>query len=408
LKRENTDVTADATLMRRFVSLLLVLALCLPVTLADAPPAIAQDGLAGTGIGKIFRKLRERFRQPNRRVIRKSRRKTGRKTTRRQSPTASSATEPEVAIAEKLGNARTILVVGDFLASGTAEGLERAFQASPGVRVVDRASGSSGFVRSDFYNWPAEIGPIIDEEKPAVAVVMLGSNDRQSLYIVDRNEPVRSDAWLKEYESRVTALANAIRAKRVPLIWVGMPSFKFAKMSADMLALNDVYRSVTERSGGIFVDIWDGFVNENNEFVRSGPDINGQTVRLRSSDGINMTAAGKRKIAFYAEKPLRKLLGPAAAPDIGVLGPQGLDAVSLDPSGEGARPGRTVPIALTDPALDGGIELLGGGSQQPKRSTRLPGEKLAVEGIAPEPLPGRADNFSTRREPDEPPPVFVP
>ena len=32
--------------------------------------------------------------------------------------------------------------------------------------------------------------------------------------------------------------------------------------------------------------------------------MNGQPVRLRSDDGINLSKAGKRKVAFYAEKPL--------------------------------------------------------------------------------------------------------
>lgn len=384
---------APVSPIRRLACILLALAIFLPVTAIEAPPALAQEGVSG--IGKIFRRLRERFREPAKRVKRKkSRRKSRRTTSRRSTRTKAVASAPVAEAIPKLENARNVLVVGDFLAGGLADGLEQAFSNSPGVNIEERSSGSSGFVRSDFYNWSVEIGPIIDEEKPAVVVAMLGSNDRQSMYIVDRNEPVRSEAWLKEYEKRVIAFANVVRKKRVPLVWVGMPSFKNRKSTLDMLAFNDVYRSVTERSSGRFVDIWDGFVNEEGKFSRSGPDINGQTVRLRSSDGINMTTAGKRKMAFYAEKPLRKLLGAAAAPDIGVLGPQSLQAVGLDPNVNDNLPGRTIPIALTDPALDGGIELLGAQEEPQQRKIRLPGEKLAIEGIASEPKPGRADNFS--------------
>ncbi len=57
-----------------------------------------------------------------------------------------------------------------------------------------------------------------------------------------------------------------------------------------------------EKFGGEFVDIWDGFVDEGGEFVITGSDINGQPVRLRGQDGVSFTAAGKRKLAFYAEK----------------------------------------------------------------------------------------------------------
>ena len=46
----------------------------------------------------------------------------------------------------------------------------------------------------------------------------------------------------------------------------------------------------------------------------NGPDMNGQPVRLRGSDGISLSKAGKRKVAFYVEKPLNKLLGSETVP----------------------------------------------------------------------------------------------
>src|SRR5690606_5029399 len=99
-----------------------------------------------------------------------------------------------------------------------------------------------------------------------------------------------TEPWLKEYEARAANLAKAVRARGLPLVWVGLPPFKSGSMSADMLAFNDIYRSVSEEAGGEFVDIWDGFVDENGAYAEIGPDINGQRVRLRGSDGINMTS----------------------------------------------------------------------------------------------------------------------
>ena len=78
-------------------------------------------------------------------------------------------------------------------------------------------------------------------------------------------------------------------------------------MTASMLAFNDIYRRNIESVGGSFVDIWDGFVDENGVFQQTGPDMNGLPARLRGSDGISFSKAGKRKAAFYAEKPLRLL-----------------------------------------------------------------------------------------------------
>ena len=78
--------------------------------------------------------------------------------------------EPAVPVVEKTPDSRVILVIGDFMASGLAEGLDTAFAANPAIRIVERANGSSGFVRDDVYNWPEQVKSLIETEKPAAAV----------------------------------------------------------------------------------------------------------------------------------------------------------------------------------------------------------------------------------------------
>lgn len=303
--------------------------------------------------------------------------------------------EPAIPIVEKTPDARVVLVVGDFMASGLAEGLDTAFAENPGVRIVVRANGSSGFVRDDFYNWPEQIKSLIETEKPAVVVVMLGSNDRQQMRVNDVREQPRSENWTKEYERRTDALGKAIASTKVPFLWVGMPAFRVPRMTSDMLAFNDIYHSAAESGGGEFVDIWDGFVDENGAFVTTGPDINGQAVRLRSDDGINVSKAGKRKLAFYTEKPLMKILGLTAPGGVVTASaPAGAPVEVPSPAAAPIVVDRTVPMLLSDPALDGGSELLGAAPPTTKADVNLPGEKLVVEGKAPAASPGRADDFS--------------
>lgn len=302
--------------------------------------------------------------------------------------------EPETPIVEKAPDARVVLVVGDFMASGLGEGLDTAFAENPAVRIVVRGNGSSGFVRDDFYNWPEQIKSLIENEKPAAVVVMLGSNDRQQMKVGDVREQPRSENWTKEYESRTDAFGKAIAETKVPFLWVGMPAFRLPKMTSDMLAFNDIYHSTAQKHGGEFVDVWDGFVDENGAFATSGPDINGQAVRLRSDDGINVSKAGKRKLAFYTEKPLAKILGLAAPGSVTtVSAPAGAPVEAPTPNAAPIVIDRTVPMLLSDPALDGGSELLGVAAPA-KAGPNLPGEKLVIQGKAPDASPGRADDFS--------------
>jgi hypothetical protein len=238
----------------------------------------------------------------------------------------------------------------------------------------------------------------MDEEKPAVVVVMLGSNDRQAMRVNGASETARSEKWDAEYAARSARFLSEITSRDVPVVWIGLPPFRFPKMSSDMIAFNDIQRGVTEAAGGVFIDVWDGFVDETGAFVTNGPDVNGQPVRLRAGDGINFTEAGKRKIAFYAEKPLARILqtGPAALmPDAGtgeMFGPP--------IPGEAPIIQHTPPVSLLDPALDGGDELMGL-VVEPRRSTALtPARKLVVQGVAPEPRPGRVDDFNARPLPE--------
>jgi hypothetical protein len=321
------------------------------------------------------------------------------------------AAAPQAAEVSKRSDARAVLVIGDFLAGGLAEGLTTALTENAGVKVVDRSSGSSGFVRLDFHNWATEIDRLITSERPAAVIVMIGANDRQQMTIDGEREAVRSEAWNKEYAKRAGEFAKAVTARKVPLLWVGAPPFKSSKMMLDMLAFNEVYRAAATAAGGEYVDIWDGFVDENGAYIANGPDLNGQPARLRANDGINLARPGKRKIAFFAEKPLYKVLGgdlaaagaavaSAIRPAFRMYGPFGpselpepadLDVV-VDPNEVGPiDPAR--PVALRTPGLDGGVELLGAVTTT-RTESQTPAERLVVEGFAPAPPLGRADQSS--------------
>ncbi len=304
-------------------------------------------------------------------------------------------------IQAKLQDAKPILIVGDFMAGSLAEGLEAAFVDSPGVRIVDKADGSSGFVRSDHRDWPGTIGAMIEAEKPAVVVIMIGANDRQQF---SDGRALLTDEWTKEYLARMNAFLEAVKKTGQPVVWVGQPAFKSKSITNDVLAFNEFYRNAAEKAEGKFVDVWDGFVDQSGNFTLSGFDISGQTARLRNNDGIGMTAAGKRKLAFYVEKPLRQMLGNAISPDIAAIKPgapvQALPGASQVP----LKVDRLAPISLNDPELDGGTDLLGAGPHAAPSVDKSVRDRLVIDGVAPEGQPGRVNDFSWPKKP-EPAPV---
>lgn len=308
-----------------------------------------------------------------------------------KSVTSITTAAPPPPTPEKIENARQILVIGDFVADGLAAGLSEAFASSPGVVIEERSNGSSGLVRTDYFNWQSELPALIAEVKPAVVVIDIGANDRQQMTAASGKLNFRTPEWFEEYERRVSALGKVVLDAKIPLLWVGLPAFRPQNMTADALTLNGVYRRAVERIGGEFIDVWEGFVDQDGRFIVTGSDINGQQVRLRGSDGINLTAAGKRKLAFYAEKSARRLLGDMTSPDLVRLDASNLpELLSLPPS-DMQNLVRTQPIDLFDPELDGASELLGA-TPLPVAAMPTPRDQLVKNGTLPPPPPGRVDD----------------
>lgn len=292
---------------------------------------------------------------------------------------------------EKAPDAKAVLVVGDFIGGGLAEGLVEAFAETPDIRITSRINGSSGFVRTDHYDWDANIKAVLDEEKPAAVVVMIGANDRQSMTANGVSYAPRTPQWTAEYAKRVDSFISTIKSAGYPLVWVGQPPFKPRGMSHDILALNEIYRTATEKAGGSFIDVWDGFVDEAGNFTLTGFDINGRTARLRANDGINVTGAGKRKLAFYAEKPLRQLLGSAIPAVV-----SGVASQPRMPQGPQlpARIDRVAPVSLRELDLQGSNELMGANLGQ------SPAPAKPASSETGKPQPGRADDFAWPRKPE--------
>ena len=164
------------------------------------------------------------------------------------------------------------------------------------------------------------------------------------------------------------------------------------RVSADLLALNDLVRDRVQRAGAIFVDIWPGFVDSENRYAVKGPDFEGQVTRLRTSGVGNFTPAGGRKAAHFVDRELKQLL---AARETAVSGAPGDGAVnvSLPTINEPPRP-RERPLVgpvlpLTNAPSPGGALTTG--------NTGLQVDPLVSrafrEGLPPAPKPGRADEF---------------
>ncbi|MFZ1189190.1 MAG: DUF459 domain-containing protein, partial [Pseudolabrys sp.] len=118
----------------------------------------------------------------------------------------------------------------------------------------------------------------------------------------------RSEEWEKIYSRRIDDTIAALKSKGVPVIWVGLPPIRGARSSSDAAYLNELYRARAERADIKYVDVWDGFVDEDGKYSNYGPDYEGQVRRLRLNDGVFFTKAGAIKLARYVEQELSRYM----------------------------------------------------------------------------------------------------
>jgi hypothetical protein len=200
----------------------------------------------------------------------------------------------------------------------------------------------------------------------------------------------REERWVELYSKKIEDMIGVLKAKGVPVLWVGLPAVRGTKATSDMLFLDALYRDAAGKAGITYVDVWDGFVDEAGRFLQQGPDFEGQIRRLRSYDGVFFTKPGARKLALYVEREIGRLMASRSAPIALPTEPGTPDA--------NAKPGQPAPRPLAGPILPlvassvGTDQLLGGPGSRPAAVDALAARTL-VKG---EPLAapaGRADDF---------------
>jgi len=219
-------------------------------------------------------------------------------------------------------------VLGDSLGQLLAQGLQEAYADRPEITIVRKAKGDTGLVAEDFYDWPKAVRELLaSNEKISMAVMMIGSNDRQQIRDANGRHELLSDKWKEVYGNRVEEIARAFKEKKIPLVWVGLPISKSERLASDYSEINELVRERAAKQDATFVDVWEAFGDSRGLYNAFGPDVNGVIVKLRAMDGVHFTKPGARKLAHFVESEVKRqfdLFKPKTEPGVATL--EGLPA----------------------------------------------------------------------------------
>lgn len=267
-----------------------------------------------------------------------------------------------------------VLVVGDKLASQLAQGLADAYVPDRArIAVIESTAEDSGYLSTPV-DWIVRAPEAIAAGRPTVTVVALGSDDLQPIKDGDALVQPLTERWLELYSKRVDDVLAYLREKAGRVIVAGLAPVATSSLSDEYARLNEVLKARAARAGLPFANVWDGFVDEEGKYMANGPAVDGQRRRLRFNDGVRFTRAGGRKLAFFVQKDINRMLEE----------PGKVQAVPDAPS-TGAR-----PVALAGPPA-------------PAKAADTPAAvaasakaagRVLKDGVAPNPVRGRTDDFS--------------
>lgn len=285
------------------------------------------------------------------------------------------------------GRAISVHVFGDSLANGVWRGLRQAFAGDKAVRLENNAKVSSGLVRSDFYDWNEELAAILDSAEIDIAIVMLGSNDRQRLRSADGGHEFGEPQFREIYAARVDRLMQQLRRRGVLVYWLGLPNMRSRSYAEAMNTLNEIYQERAKVNGVTFVPTWEEFSDAVGAYSPYGQDISGVVRLLRADNGVHFTNRGYRKLASLIERPIRDFLatGPVA---------KGERVMMRTENGMPASDVMPPELALQDIGVGRPSAGAARDTAREEFQATSPAYKVLTLGEAVRPKPGRGDDFS--------------
>lgn len=193
-----------------------------------------------------------------------------------------------------------VFLVGDSLMQGVAPHLANSLRKRYQIKTVNLSKQSTGLAYPGFFNWPKTVtDTLAANPNIRLMVVFMGPNDPWDMP-QGKGKPFlrfKSPEWEAIYRSRIDAILEQARQRKVQVIWVGPPNMEQPRLSTAMAYLSGLYQERTALFGQHYVSAnpFLGYPDEQFTYAVQTPE--GQRVKVRGDDGIHFTITGQKMIA---------------------------------------------------------------------------------------------------------------
>jgi hypothetical protein len=197
-------------------------------------------------------------------------------------------------------------VVGDSVAGDLARGLHKLVAEGPGHRVVKFTKPATGLMRDDVYDWAGALRGFLGKTKLDVIAVIIGGNDRQSIWKNGHRLDHGTPEWRTEYARRIAHFMDVLAKSEAKVYWVGLPVVRSDAMSRDYRRINAIQREQALRHGFAYVSLWETFADSKGNYTSFGRNIDGVKRRLRKNDGLHFSLDGEALLAHVVARAIAR------------------------------------------------------------------------------------------------------
>jgi hypothetical protein len=216
------------------------------------------------------------------------------------------------------GKPRVVALAGDsMMAVGLSATMLRQAAGHKDLRIIKAFRSGTGLARPEVFNWMDEYPAMIGAEKPDVVIVAIGANDGQGFVVDGKVLPYGSDGWQRVYQDRLASYLAMVSSGGARVVWVGLPPMRIPVYNQKIAAINRIAYTVVSQSPEATWWNPDSYVGDDSGGFREFATLpNGQSMRLRATDGIHLSDEG----AGLLTSVLMKWLDPPQPPSVASAG----------------------------------------------------------------------------------------
>ena len=165
-----------------------------------------------------------------------------------------------------------------------------------GLKVLDLSKQSTGLLYKKSHNWAQVIKDTLAQNKDIKLLAMLiGANDPWGRSINGKFYELNSSEWREFYARRVDEIYKIAKASNVKVLWLSLPCMQKTDYAKKIELLNEIYKSVSEQNGQIFINTSE-YLCQNDNFL-THLNIDGKRSKIRQDDGVHISKIGSQILA---------------------------------------------------------------------------------------------------------------